>query len=55
MIQLKKDHRAAYGVEPICRLPPIAPATFQERLAKRADPVPLPARAKRDEELKAQD
>jgi putative transposase len=28
MIAFIDDHRAAYGVEPICRVLPIAPSTF---------------------------
>jgi hypothetical protein len=28
MIAFIDDHRAAYGVEPICRILPIAPSTY---------------------------
>lgn len=52
MIRFIEDHRADHGVEPICRVLPIAPATFYDHLAKRADPSRLSDRAKRDEELK---
>ncbi|MBM7070433.1 IS3 family transposase [Actibacterium sp. 188UL27-1] len=52
MIQFIEDHRGDHGVEPICRVLPIAPATFYDHLAKRADPSRLSDRAKRDEELK---
>jgi len=52
MIQFIEDHRADHGVEPICRVLPIAPATFYDHLAKRADPSLLSDRAKRDDELK---
>ena len=52
MIQFIEDHRADLGVEPICRVLPIAPATYYDHLAKRADPSLLSDRAKRDEELK---
>ena len=52
MIQFIEDHRDVHGVEPICRVLPIAPATFYKNLAKRADPSLLSDRAKRDEELK---
>ena len=38
--------------EPTCKHLPIAPATFYERMVKRADPSRLSDRAKRDEELK---
>ncbi len=47
-----EDHRADHGVEPICRVLPIAPATFYENKAKQADPSRLSDRAKRDEQLK---
>lgn len=52
MIQFIEDHRTDYGVEPICRVLPIAPATFYDNMAKRADPSRLSDRAKRDEQLK---
>lgn len=41
-----------HGVEPICRVLPIAPATFYDHLARRTDPSRLSDRAKRDGELK---
>jgi putative transposase len=52
MIRFIEDHRADHGVEPICRVLPIAPATFYDHLAKRSDPSRLSARAQRDGELK---
>src|SRR6056297_3452283 len=52
MIRFIEDHRDAHGVEPICRVLPIAPATFYDHLAKRADPSRLSDRAPRDTELK---
>jgi len=52
MIRFIEDHRADHGVEPICRVLPIAPATFYDHLADRADPSRLSDRAKRDAELK---
>ena len=52
MIRFIEDHRADHGVEPICRVLPIAPATFYDHLAKRADPSLLSDRAVRDAELK---
>ncbi len=48
MIAFIDDHRAAYGVEPICRVLPIAPSTYHAHAARQADPGRLPARAKRD-------
>lgn len=48
MIAFIDDHRAAYGVEPICKVLPIAPSTYHEQAARRRDPGRLPARARRD-------
>ena len=48
MIAFIDGHREAHGVEPICRVLPIAPSTYREHAARRADPSKLPARAKRD-------
>ena len=48
MIAFIDDHRAAYGVEPICRVLPMAPSTYHAHAARQADPGRLPARAKRD-------
>jgi putative transposase len=42
------EHRQTYGVEPICRLLPIAPSTYYVHAARRADPTKLPARARSD-------
>ena len=40
------------GVEPICRTLPIAPSTYYEQKAREKDPSRLPARAKRDVQLR---
>ena len=52
MIAFIEDHREAYGVEPICRVLPIAPSTYYDHVAKRRNPARLSARAKRDRALK---
>jgi putative transposase len=52
MIDFIAEHRTLYGVEPICRVLPIAPSTYHARAARRADPAKLPARAQRDAALK---
>ena len=52
MIAFIDDHRGAYGVEPICKVPPIAPSTYHAHVARRLDPSKLSARAKRDLALK---
>ena len=44
-------HREEYGVEPICRVVPIAPSTYYEAKAREADPSRRPARTQRDERL----
>lgn len=43
MIAFIDDHRDVYGVEPICRVLPIAPSTYYERVAQRQDPTRLSA------------
>ena len=54
MIAFIDDHRGAHGVEPICRVLPIAPSTYHDHLAKRADPEKMSARARRDQALKVE-
>jgi putative transposase len=53
MVAFIDDHRAAYGVEPICRVLPIAPSTYFRAKAHRHDPSRRSVRARRDDELKA--
>ena len=52
MIAFIDEHRDAYGVEPICRVLPIAPSSYHERVAQRRDPCRRSSRSKRDEVLK---
>jgi len=52
MIAFIDEHREAYGVEPICKVLPIAPSTYHEKAARRRDPDRLPLRARRDLDLK---
>jgi len=54
MIAFIDDHRAAYGVEPICRVLRIAPSTYHVHAAQRADPSKASARVQRDAVLRAQ-
>ncbi len=54
MIGFIHDQRKAYGVEPICRVLPIAPSTYHEHAAQRRNPERLSVRAKRDEVLKVE-
>ena len=51
MIAFIDDHRGAYGVEPICRVLPIAPSTYHAHAARRADPTRLSTRARWDDAL----
>jgi transposase InsO family protein len=53
MVTFIDQHRATYGVEPICRVVPIAPSTYYRWKATQTDPTKRSARAIRDEELKA--
>jgi putative transposase len=52
MVAFIGAHRGEYGVEPICSVLPIAPSTYYEHAARRANPDVRPARAKRDAELR---
>jgi transposase InsO family protein len=52
MIAFIDDHRDVYGVEPICRVLPIAPSTYHEADARRRRPETKPPRVRRDETLK---
>ena len=54
MIAFIDDHRGAHGVEPICKVLPIAPSTYHAHVAKRRDPARLSARARRDVALKVE-
>ena len=52
MIAFIDDHRDKHGVEPICEVLPIAPATFYDHQAKLADPARQSDRARRVAELR---
>ncbi len=52
MIAFIDEYRGEYGVEPICRVLPIAPSTYHDQDAKRRDPSRLSVRARRDQALK---
>lgn len=45
------EHRDAYGVEPICKMLPIAPSTYWAHAAGRADPAKASARSRNDAKL----
>jgi putative transposase len=42
------EHRDVYGVEPICKMLPIASSTYHEQKAREVDPSRLPERTQRD-------
>src|SRR5262245_62002338 len=52
MTAFSDDQREAHGVEPICKVLPIAPSTYHAHVARRAHPAKRSARAKRDAALK---
>jgi len=54
MIAFIDDHRQTHGIEPICKVLPIAPSTYHDHTAKRVDPSKLSARAQRDGVLKSE-
>ncbi|MEY4482907.1 MAG: hypothetical protein RL693_359 [Verrucomicrobiota bacterium] len=54
MIRFIDEHRETYGVEPICKILPIAPSTWYDHATKRRDPSKLSARACRDSALKSE-
>jgi arginine repressor len=54
MVRFIDDHREVYGVEPICRVVPIAPSTYFQWKAWEADPESRSKRAREDDGLKAE-
>jgi putative transposase len=54
MIAFIDDHREAYGVEPICRVLPIAPSTYHAHVAQHADPTKASPRTRQDQVLMEQ-
>ena len=51
MIAFIDEHRAVHGVEPICKVLPIAPSTYHSHAARQTDPSKAPARWRSDAEL----
>ena len=54
MVTFIDEHRSVNGVEPICRVLPIAPSTYYTHKAWEADPSRRSARSQRDEQLHAE-
>ncbi len=51
MIAFIDEHKASFGVEPICDVIEIAPATYYEHKRQEREPQRRSARAKRDDAL----
>ncbi|MFZ6761455.1 IS3 family transposase [Pseudoroseomonas sp. WGS1072] len=51
MIAFIDDHREVYGVEPICRVLPVAPSTYHAHVARRTDPAKASPRTRQDRVL----
>jgi transposase InsO family protein len=54
MVSYIDDYRDRFGVEPICRVLPIAPSRYYEQKAREREPDRRPPREKRDETLKTE-
>jgi putative transposase len=54
MIAFIDAHCETYGVEPICKVLPIAPSTYHAHAAQRADPGRRSARARHDDDLRVE-
>ena len=52
MIAFIDDHRAAHGVESICKVLQVAPSGYYARLAVRADPAKGSVRQQTDARLR---
>jgi len=52
MVRFIDQHRATYGVEPMCAVLPIAPSTYFRCKGQQQDPTQRSGRARRDEELR---
>ena len=53
MVRFIDDHRQTYGVEPICRVLPIAPSTYFRHKQLQCDPSRRSKRAQEDDVLRA--
>src|SRR5262245_35311229 len=53
MVAFIDDHREQFGVEPICRVLPIAPSTYFKRQSEARDPSRRSTRAQQDAILRA--
>ena len=51
MVSYIDEHKGRFGVEPICKVLPIAPSTYYTHRSLQQDPERRSARAKRDNDL----
>ncbi len=54
MVAFIERHKEEYGVEPMCRVLPIAPSTFHEHARRKREPERRPPRIARDEQLRVE-
>ena len=54
MMSFIDEQPDAYGIEPVCRVLPIAPSTYHEQRGRAVDPKRLPPRLVRDRELRVE-
>jgi putative transposase len=54
MVASIDDYRQDYGVEPICKVLPIAPSTYYAHKARESNPALRSSRAVRDEALRVE-
>jgi transposase InsO family protein len=54
MVTFIEGHKDEYGVEPMCKVLPIAPSTFYEHSRRKREPERRPPRIIRDEQLRAE-
>ena len=52
MVSYVDEHKGRFGVEPICKVLPIAPSTYYTHRSVQHAPERRSARAKRDDDLK---
>jgi len=52
MVEYIDQYKSVHGVDPICKILPIAPATYYDQKAKQRQPNKRSSRTKRDEVLK---
>ena len=54
MTDFIEEHRGVFGVEPICKVLPIAPSTYHQRALEAREPERASARSKTDAALRVE-